>query len=169
MLYLLEHILLHALCLSQAGSSRLLSNSPPDNLKILETIHPSKSPVYILLTGVRLEGRETAIGGLLAALDPTSSTLYPAEDLLRGVLARGKMATHAVDLSAPLPDDPILRLEAKRHFWLGKSDVGFAMAREGFQRYVPLISAVWQKSMQFLRRRRINAERRAAQPSDDAQ
>lgn len=55
---------------------------------------------------------------------------------------------------------PAERLRAKQLFWLGESDAGFALAREGFDRHGRRgVESVWDKATQFLLSRRLRAER----------
>ncbi|CBH14008.1 hypothetical protein, conserved [Trypanosoma brucei gambiense DAL972] len=91
------------------------------SIHIMETMHAAKTPVYVLLTGVRVTR--------------TMGTCEAWDRLLK------------------------LLTEGSREYWLGNTDESLELARVGFQRHRLELEKVWERSFEFLQRRRRSAER----------
>jgi hypothetical protein len=130
------------------------------HVRLLETMHLAKPPVYVLWTNVwpadaaagnapplSRESSAAAQRRLLAALDPASPRISPLEpDAADEAFSHDGRSHHSA-------------LEEKQRFWLGESEEGFRLAVEGFTRYGNQVEAIWTRVEAFLRRRRERAER----------
>ncbi|CBZ28037.1 conserved hypothetical protein [Leishmania mexicana MHOM/GT/2001/U1103] len=134
------------------------SSGSRGRVHVLETMHLSKAPVYLLWTDVRpprkdpsdaveAQSMPDAQTCLLEALSTTSPRIFP----LRYTTSPTPFITATGDSRALLRE--------KQRLWLGESDEGFELAVNGFQRYGHLVEVVWGRMEAFLRQRRERAER----------
>lgn len=133
------------------------------HIRLFETMHLSKAPVYVLLENVHVTPPEGPIGeeeeeeerhrrqvALLHAMDPASPVVCPY------FLSGASGTTN--DLGSSLTSTECTVLRAKQHFWLGESEEGMAAAVAGYTFFHREIERIWDRARGYLERRRQRAE-----------
>lgn len=150
-------IFLHGLRLSLGKGLRI---------RLFETMHLSKAPVYVFLENVNATTPSVPFAekkdnrkwedenhrrqmALLQAMDPSSPVVCPY--FLSG------SSVKANDPGSPLETESTLQ-QAKQNFWLGESEEGMAAATAGYTFFCREIERIWDRARVYLERRRHRAE-----------
>lgn len=141
-----------------------LSLGPRVRVRVCETMHLSKSPVYVVCEGVESEKGAQEMWlkrqeELLATMDPSSPVVVPSflfETFKEGERSFGASSSVSGSGVGRTPV-PTLRSQ-KEAFWLGESEEGWRAACAGFSACRRDVEAIWEKTRDFLSHRRQLAE-----------
>lgn len=151
-------ILLHAFRLSLGDDV---------HIRVLETMHLGKAPVYIFLDNITVHTVDPHTtkadrccheneyvrrqAALLQAMDPTSSVVCPY------FLCEPSSTTTTTPVENAFATTSSL-LQEKEKFWLGESEEGMNAAKAGYRFVQKEMSQIWDRMRRFLQRRRWKAE-----------